>query len=123
MLRILSLAKDAREEKLGPDKHILSPSTDVKIKSTGRSLSATVYFVLAPIACFKILQRQMTLVDIQLDPHIKLHYLVAKILYYTFVQDDKIAASVSPLEYEPDKGKKADTQSIRDKGLDQRLTT
>lgn len=45
--------------------------------------------------------------DLQLDPHIKLHYLVAKILYYTFVEDDRIAESSLPqLEYEPEKEKK-----------------
>jgi hypothetical protein len=104
MLRILSLAKDARMPgRLGP-KGFLSPTTKRDPPSTVDYIKATVYFILAPIACFKILQRQLTLVDLQLDPHIKLQYLVAKILYYSFFEDHLIARSPKEIKYDPKNG-------------------
>jgi hypothetical protein len=109
MFRILSLAENAREGRLGidPGIGILSPS--IKRGSTGRPMNATIYFILAPIANFKILQRKFTLVDLKFDSHAKLHYLVAKILYYTFLEDHAISRSPEfqyCLDYEPNRHKK-----------------
>jgi hypothetical protein len=113
--RILSLAEDSRQGRLGPFNKTLSRTTGSSqtkpITARGSQTRATVYFILAPLANFKILQRQLTLVDLKFDTHAKLHYLVAKILYHTFIEDREISRredreSEYYLCYEPDKNKK-----------------
>jgi hypothetical protein len=61
---------------------------------------ATIYTLLLPAACFRILSRQVTLVDLQLSPPIHLQYLIAKHCYLAFTHDAMIAR-IAGLLYTP----------------------
>lgn len=93
--RVLSLARTAREGDL-------SPEGGGWLKRPGYYMRSTIYKLLAPIALFKIIQRNLTFVDLSVDPGISANYTLAKVLYLTFTCDFELAALSSPaLKYEP----------------------
>jgi hypothetical protein len=92
-LRIIDLADNAKGGNLA---QWLTPKW-----REGRYLYESTYYLLAPMAVFKLLQKRLTLVDLKLDQHINLKYLIAKEIYYTFTQHRELAKIKHELKYEP----------------------
>lgn len=61
---------------------------------------AIIYNLLLPAACFRILRRRLTLIDLELSPSIHLQYLLAKEAYLSFSLDAEIAGTAG-LVYTP----------------------
>lgn len=91
--RILSLARSARKNTLGPNVNWLS--------SSDYYMTSTVYRLILPLAAFRILQKRLTQVDLELVPYIKNQYLLAKVLYETFSSDFDLK-ECSSFSYNPD---------------------
>jgi hypothetical protein len=95
-LRIIDLAANARRGHLTQEKPWLSTAD-----KEGRYLYESTYDLLAPMAAFKLLKKRLTLVDLELDEHINLKYLIAKEIYYTFTQHRELANREPTIPYEP----------------------
>jgi hypothetical protein len=65
--------------------------------------ASTMYYLLAPIAVYKLMRRRLTVIDLTLDTNIATHYTLAKQLAWTFTEDFSLAwgLNVHPLEYDP----------------------
>lgn len=92
--RVLSLARTAREGHL-------SPEGGGWLKRPGYYMRSTIYKLLAPIALFKIIQRNLTFVDLSVDPGISANYTLAKVLYLTFTCDFELAGLSPAIKYQP----------------------
>ena len=95
--RIQSLARTARDGDL-------SPEGGGWLKRPGYYMRSTIYKLLAPIALFKVIQRNLTFVDLAVDPGISANYTLAKVLYLTFTCDFELAALSPVIKYEPHAG-------------------
>lgn len=62
-----------------------------------------IYRFIAPMA-FRLLQSQLTLVDLSLDAYMHIQYEIAKAVYRTFSDDYALADSGLRLDYFPDEG-------------------
>jgi hypothetical protein len=78
------LAEATMEGKFGPPKNPYFVFDHYMMKST-------IFRLLAPLAAFKLLQSSLTTIDLRLDQKINLQYLLAKKLYNSFADDDKIS--------------------------------
>lgn len=95
-LRIKELSKKMKRASLKKDESWLSKPDDYLMKSM-------IYRMLAPHAIFKIIQKQLTQFDFEAEPKLKLQYLLAKDLYYTFSSDIMIALDTDPkIDYNAD---------------------
>jgi len=95
---ILFLYSELSENALYRIKEIAIQGTKGKLEGLLSSndiyfMRSTLYRLLIPHAAFRILQRQVTQFDLEIDQRIKNKYLLAKILYYTFSQDRELAKS------------------------------
>jgi hypothetical protein len=63
--------------------------------TAGYHLKGTIYFLLAPLALVRLLDRNLTLIDLRLERQINAEYNVAKTLYRTMA-DDELLANISP---------------------------
>ena len=91
--RIRNLALAASQGKLEPGRSWLAR------KYYKRS---TFHRLLGPLATLKVLQNRLTLVDLSLDPHLYLLYLLAREIYRSLPNEFALAgASETPLPYEP----------------------
>ena len=91
--RVKSLARTARKGKL----HWLARKRYY--------LRSTVHKLLLPAVLLRIVQRQMTFVDLRVDDTIQVKYYLMKLYAYSFTDDFDIAALIKqepPFEYEPD---------------------
>ena len=95
LLRIYALAKNARQGNLGPGSRLYLSHDHYFIRST-------IYRLLAPMAIFKLLQNQLTMIDLQLVPIMNIQYDLAKILYYSFSSAKELADSNPSINYDPD---------------------
>ena len=93
--RIYALAKNARQGNLGPDSRYYLSHDHYFIRST-------IYRLLAPMAIFKLLQNQLTMVDLRLVPTMSIQYQLAKTLYYSFSSAKDLAESQPSIKYDPD---------------------
>jgi hypothetical protein len=91
--RVYSLARTARDGDLDMPGSWLSGS--------GYYLTSTLYNLLAPCAVFRLLQEQLTLVDLEVDTRIKDQYLLAKWIYVSFTDDFSLAHTEPALPYSP----------------------
>lgn len=89
--RIRNIAWLARDEKLDP---WLSNTENHYIMNT-------VYRLLAPFVIFKLMQRRLTLFDLNLSPYFYIQYVLVKILYHTFSKDFDHAKLDPKLDYDP----------------------
>ncbi len=92
--RVLSLARTAREG----DLTVVGGGW---LDHPGYYMRSTIYKLLAPIALFKIIQRNLTFVDLSVDPGIAANYMLAKALYLTFTCDFELAEENPAIKYEP----------------------
>lgn len=92
--RALSLARTARNGNLGGDGGWLARD--------GYYLRSTLYTLLLPAVYFRLIQRRMTFVDLDVDATTKVKYELAK-LYFIAPTDHYEFARLKPtLEYRPD---------------------
>jgi hypothetical protein len=89
---IQSLAERGREGHLGNDGYLSGNSYYLK---------TTIYKLLVPIVIFKLINKRLTLVDLQLDAKIHTQYCLAKLLYSAYAQDMIFARLPPNLEYNP----------------------
>jgi hypothetical protein len=62
---------------------------------------STVYGLFAPLMIVRFMSRQLTLVDLSLEPRIELQYFLAGRLYGSFKDDSRLAAIEPVVPYEP----------------------
>jgi hypothetical protein len=83
--RICSLARSAREGEIRPDGQgwLSTPQ--------GYYFRSTVYGLLAPLTAFTSLQRQLTTIDLQLDPTIRRRYEMLRLIFLSPGEDWDLA--------------------------------
>ena len=66
-------------------------------------IASTMYYLLAPVAVFKLMRRRLTVVDMTLDQNIATQYQLAKQIAWSFADDFDFAwgLKVCELEYTP----------------------
>ncbi len=64
---------------------------------------STTYMLLAPATTFRLLQRRLTDIDLSLEPTMRNHYELLKLVFLSFNEDFDIARQAPKLPYEPDK--------------------
>ena len=92
--RILGLARTSRQGNLVPHSGWLS-------NPTGYYIANTIYRFLAPLVVFRLMERRLTLFDLNLNSSFNYQYLFAKSLYHTFSRSFQLAEATPKLEYEP----------------------
>lgn len=92
--RIKGFARTARESNLMGETSWLSKE--------GYYLVSTLFYVISPLAIFKIMQNRLTLVDLSVDPNVKTRYELIKQVYLSFAADNKIAGIEPKIPYDPD---------------------
>jgi hypothetical protein len=90
--RIIDLATSSRNGRLGKEGWLSKNEYFMK---------STVYRLFLPLAAFKLMQRRLTLFDLQLIPAYKTQYQLARRLYLSFADDFNLAQSPPQLEYDP----------------------
>jgi hypothetical protein len=102
--RIANLAENLRDGRLKMNSGWLDNPSDQTY------FANTIYRLLAPLAVFKLMERALTTVDLELEKHVKNEYYFAKALYHVFRRDhwfanpnrDSIAPQVySKIDYDP----------------------
>lgn len=63
-------------------------------------MASTIYYLLVPLALFKIFQRKLTSIDLELDQDLKKIYNLGKLLYSTFSRDKELAKCLQEIPYE-----------------------
>jgi hypothetical protein len=99
--RIQGLARTARQGNLGPAR----PSWLADARGPYPQpyyFQSTVYWLLAPLAIVKLLQRRLTLLDFSLDQRIFTQYSLAREMYDTFSADFRLAVREPVLPYDPE---------------------
>jgi hypothetical protein len=79
----MGLAREARKGRLEPNVGNMSNIDSYYLKTT-------VYRLIAPMAAFRLIQSQLTMVDLSLDAYISVQYEIAKAIYHTFSADYNI---------------------------------
>jgi hypothetical protein len=75
-------------------------------------MASTMYYLLAPVAVYKLMRRRLTVVDMRLDQNIGRHYTLCKQIAWSFVDDFNFAwgLKVCPIAYKPND---ADWKNLR----------
>jgi hypothetical protein len=94
--RVLSLARSCRQGDLRPD-------GSGWLAETGYYFRSTVFFLLAPMTSYKILQRRVTAIDLRLEPRLQRQYELLKLLFNSFTEDHALARYAPKLTYDPDR--------------------
>ena len=76
----------------------------------GYYMRSITHRVFLPLAILRLMQRSTTLLDLRLDPSIRLRYALLKECYLTHTDDFRLALATPTLRYEPNA---ADWQSLR----------
>lgn len=92
--RIFSLARTARNGNLGQGRSNW-------FQSPGYYMASTIYNLMVPIVVFRLLQNQLTFVDLTVDQRINNQYLTAKLLYISFTEDFVLAGLEPRMHYRP----------------------
>lgn len=90
--RINSLARTASHGDLGKDGWL---------SRKGYYMISTIYFLLKPLVIIRLIQKQLTMVDLTLDPRINMKYAIAKKIYISLSSDFEFSKLDPVLEYEP----------------------
>jgi hypothetical protein len=75
---------------------------------------STVYYLLAPLTSYRILQRRITAIDLRLEPSLQGQYEILRLMFHVFAADFELA-KVDGTRYEPDKADEGrpDWESLR----------
>jgi hypothetical protein len=71
------------------------------LSGSGYYLKSTVYKLLVPAVLLRLMQRQMTFVDLRVDETIRLRYQLLKLHSRSFTDDFIFASIKPPLQYDP----------------------
>ena len=91
--RIQSLARSAKHGNLTDDNGWLS--------QFNYYTKSTIYKLLAPLAVFQLMQKRVTLVDLNTDHRIEIYYLLTKQLYLSYTDDFEFARLHHSIDYDP----------------------
>ncbi len=94
--RIHSLARTARQGNL-------EPGTTGWLSADRYYTLSTVYKLFAPLAVVKMLQRRLTLIDLNLDRRMREQFFIADSLFLTFTSDFKLAETDPQIPYDPNR--------------------
>jgi hypothetical protein len=101
--RICGLARAAKDGHLQPNGGWLSSY------GKGYFIISTIYRLLLPLAVFRLMQRRLTIFDLDLVPSYKAQYSLSKALYFTFSDHVDLAQCPPEVEgYDPEKGSQQD---------------
>jgi hypothetical protein len=100
LTRIKALARDARNGKLGKP-HPYNLDSGWLSGTDSYYIQSTIYRLSAPLAVFILMQRRLTLFDLNLIPSFRNQYLLAKVIYRSFSHDFRIARIKPAINYEP----------------------
>jgi hypothetical protein len=92
--RIFSLARTSKQGKLNIKGEHWLLSNDYYLLST-------VYTLVVPLAIYRLLRKELTLVDFNMDNSIRYRYELSKILYLLFTEDFTLAKNEQELPYDP----------------------
>jgi hypothetical protein len=92
--RVRSLTRTAKAGHLGNGR-------DSWLRSDGYYLRSTIYKLILPVAHFRLMQRRVTFVDLNLDDSIGLRYKLMKIYVRSFTDDFEFARYPPALDYDP----------------------
>ncbi len=96
------LAGDASRRIAGFSREAKKENLITWLSSTeGYYFKNSIYRLFSPLAIFKLMQNELTLVDLNLEPNIRVQYMLIKALYHTFSDDFQLAKSEPKLEYDP----------------------
>jgi hypothetical protein len=113
------LSESAYRRIIGVAKNIkygnLTPSNGWLGTINGYYMVNTLYRFLAPLAIFRLMQRRLTLFDLNLNPMFSTQYLLAKILYRTFSKDFVLSRMNPRLNYDPYSQKHVDRKNHPEK--------
>ena len=93
--RVISLARSARRGDLSPDGTGWLSARDYYFKST-------VFYILAPVTSFKILQQRLTAIDLSLEPMLEYQYRLLKHIFNSYSWDHGLSREDPTLDYDPD---------------------
>jgi hypothetical protein len=85
----------SRTQRIGHLPQWLAPDDNVYY------IRSIIHRLFLPLSIFRMIQRSTTLVDLNLDPSIRLRYAVLKESYLTWTDDFGLAQLDPPLEYDP----------------------
>jgi len=92
--RIYGLARTARIGKL--------ESKSSWLAGQGYYMASTIYNLLAPAAVYKLIQRRLTFVDLTVEPRVRSHYILAKLISWSFTDAFEFARCEPKQDYDPD---------------------
>ncbi|NWJ40024.1 MAG: hypothetical protein HXX12_03510 [Geothrix sp.] len=92
--RIASLARTAAQGRL-------KPGEGSWLEIDPYYLRSTIYYLLAPMAVFRLLRSRMTWLDLSLEPAIGTHYALLKEAAGMFTRDFELAGCEPKLAYDP----------------------
>jgi len=94
--RVVSLARSARHGAIRPD-------GEGWLSRPGYYFHSTLFWLLAPLTSFKLLQRRLTAIDLGLEPRLHTQYELLKLLFFSFTADFELARCEPALPYDPDR--------------------
>jgi len=94
---VASLARSRRAGKIGI-------SDESWLAGEGYYLKWTAYRLLLPALLFRLIQRKLTFVDLEVDETIRTKFYFLQMYYRTFSADFDLAAIDPPLHYDPENG-------------------
>jgi hypothetical protein len=97
LTRIRNFVKVAKKGNLNPKDGMLSDY------GKGSYTISTIYRLLLPIVVFKLMQRTLTMFDLDLVPSYKVQYTFAKFLHFSFRADFYLSEAKPSLPYNPKK--------------------
>ncbi len=93
--RVVSLARSARKGALAPGDNWLA-ADDYYMRTT-------VYYLFAPLAILRLIQRRLTSIDLELDHRVRAQYHLLRVLSWSFSEGHELAAVEGRrLKYDPD---------------------
>lgn len=95
--RVAGLARTASQGRL-------EPGAGSWLEIDPYYLRSTIYYLLAPMAVFRLLRARMTWLDLSLEPSIGIHYALLKEAAGMFTRDFELAACEPKLAYDPHSG-------------------
>ena len=109
IFRIFEIARAGRNGKLEPNVGWFGGNGE------GYIFSSTIYRLLLPLAVFRLMQRKLTIYDLDLVSSYKIQYLLSKQLYTSFSRDFDLAEYQPVLDYNPYKASQQDIDAFPEK--------
>jgi hypothetical protein len=99
--RVVSLARSARSG-VGPEAKGIRADGVGWLDHLGYYYLSTVYFLVAPLTSYRILQRRLTAIDLRLEPGLQGQYEILRLMFQCFADDFELAL-LDETKYDPDR--------------------